>query len=138
MFARRLIPVAPLLLVALEGAVCRLVDGRVRLGLVAATLAGAALPFPLFDGTERISGVSHQRAFYPAQVVELRRRQGEAVGRALAGTDVRAVFEGGMCMFAYYSGLPYLVEMSGLTQYSLAKQPLGERGQPGHEKGVDG
>ena len=137
MFARRLIPVAPLVLVGLEGAVCRLEGGRIRLALAAAVLAGAALPFPLFEGAERISGISNQRAFYPAQLVALRRRQGEVVGRALAGADVRAVFEGGMCIFAYYSRLPYLVEMSGLTQYSLAKQPLGARGQPGHEKGAD-
>ena len=33
-----------------------------------------------------------------------------------------------MCMFAYYSRLSYLAEMSGLTQYSLAKQPLASRG----------
>jgi hypothetical protein len=44
------------------------------------------------------------------------------------------MFEGGMCVFGYYSELPYLVEMSGLTQYSLARLPLGQRGWIGHEK----
>jgi hypothetical protein len=39
-----------------------------------------------------------------------------------------------MCVFGYYSGLPYLAEMSGLTQYSLAKLPLERRGWIGHEK----
>ena len=47
------------------------------------------------------------------------------------------MFEGGMCMFAYYSKLPYLVEMTGLTQYSLARLPLAERGLIGHEKQPD-
>jgi hypothetical protein len=46
-------------------------------------------------------------------------------------------FEGGMCVFGYYSGLPYLVEITGLTQYSLAKRPLAERGFIGHEKVAD-
>jgi hypothetical protein len=47
------------------------------------------------------------------------------------------MFEGGMCMFAYYSDLPYLVEMTGLTQYSLARLPIAERGTIGHEKQPD-
>ncbi|CAN0447266.1 unnamed protein product, partial [Phaeothamnion confervicola] len=42
-----------------------------------------------------------------------------------------------MCMFGYYSRLPYLAEMTGLTQYSLAKQPLLKRGRVGHEKRAD-
>jgi len=45
------------------------------------------------------------------------------------------MFEGGMCSFGYYSRLPYLIEMSGLTQYSLARLPLARRGFIGHEKG---
>jgi hypothetical protein len=39
-----------------------------------------------------------------------------------------------MCVFGYYSRLPYLVEMTGLTQYSLARQPIARRGWIGHEK----
>ena len=50
---------------------------------------------------------------------------------------MRAVFAGGMCSFAYYSRLPYLAEMTGLTQYSLAKRPLAARGLDGHEKVPD-
>jgi hypothetical protein len=42
-----------------------------------------------------------------------------------------------MCMFGFYSGLPYLAEITGLTQYSLAKRPLAERGAVGHEKVAD-
>ena len=138
MFARRVIPAVPLLLLALEAAICRIPTARMRHGLAAAALVGAALPIPLFDGTGRISGVSDEPAFYPPEYVAMRKQQAELVSGALAGTDVRAAFEGGMCMFGYYSGLPYLVETSGLTQYSLAKQSLVKRGRPGHEKGADG
>jgi hypothetical protein len=42
-----------------------------------------------------------------------------------------------MCVFGYYSRLPYLVEVTGLTQYSLARRPLTERGPVGHEKAPD-
>jgi hypothetical protein len=70
-------------------------------------------------------------------VIDARRRQGELAGAALAGMDVRAAFSGGMCVFAYYSRLPYLVEMTGLTQYSLARRKLAARGQVGHEKTPD-
>jgi hypothetical protein len=42
-----------------------------------------------------------------------------------------------MCVFGYYSRLPYLVELTGLTQYSLARQPLAARGPIGHEKVAD-
>ncbi|MDH3725642.1 MAG: hypothetical protein OER93_07875, partial [Thermoleophilia bacterium] len=97
-------------------------------------LLGAALPYPVFADTPRIAGVADERRFYPAAALEKRRRQGEVVGRALAGTGVRLMFEGGMCAFGYYSRLPYLVELTGLTQYSLAKLPLGARGWIGHEK----
>ena len=40
-------------------------------------------------------------------------------------------------MLAYYSRLPYLVEYSGLTQYSVAKKRVEERGRVGHEKAVN-
>jgi hypothetical protein len=47
------------------------------------------------------------------------------------------MLEGGLCVLGYYSRLPYLVEMSGLTQYSLARLRVEERGQIGHEKSPD-
>jgi hypothetical protein len=63
-----------------------------------------------------------------------RKAQGLIAAGALAGLPVRAAYEGGMCVFGYYSGLPYLAEMTGLTQYSLAKAPVEARGHVGHEK----
>jgi hypothetical protein len=92
------------------------------------------LPYPVFAKAPRIAGVADERRFYPPAALEKRRRQADVVGRALAGTEVRLMFEGGMCAFGYYSRLPYLVELTGLTQYSLAKLPLKARGWIGHEK----
>jgi hypothetical protein len=137
MFARRLLPAAPLLFLVIENRVARWPNPRVGLALAGLALLAAALPLPLFDHWSRINGIGDERRFYPPEVVEARRQQAEAVGRALAGSPARVAFEGGMCVFGYYSGLPYLVEITGLTQYSLAKRPIAERGFIGHEKVAD-
>ena len=84
--------------------------------------------------TEKIRGIANEPAYATKPYLAMREAQARAAAQALARAPVRAMFEGGMCMFGYYSGLPYLAEMSGLTQYSLAKQPLAARGYIGHEK----
>jgi hypothetical protein len=137
MFARRLLPAVPFLLLALEGWLVRWPRPAARAWLGAVALAAAALPLPLFDHWARIENVGEERNFYPPEVVAQRREQARAVGQALAGTPARVAFEGGMCVFGFYSRLPYLVEITGLTQYSLAKRPLAERGFIGHEKVAD-
>jgi hypothetical protein len=138
MFARRVLPAVPLLLVALEEQLVRAIPARVQTAAAAACVAAAALPLPVFavwgDAQARIHGIADERRYYPEAVIEARRLQAEAVGAALAGTGARVAFEGGMCVFGYYSRLPYLVEMTGLTQYSLARQPIARRGWIGHEK----
>jgi hypothetical protein len=137
MAARRLLPAAPLVFLAIEERLARGPErgrGALAAGLL---LAAAALPAPVFSRYARIENVAEERAFYLPEAIDARRRQGEAVGAALAGSGARVAFEGGMCVFGYYSRLPYLVELTGLTQYSLAKRPLGARGAIGHEKGAD-
>lgn len=135
MFARRLIPAVPLLFLFIEDGVARLDGVWLRAALSAALVLAALLPYPLYDAERtRIRGIADEPRFYPAAAVEARRQQAEAMGRALAGSSPRIVFEGGMCNFAYYSRLPYLVEMTGLTQYSLARLPISARGFIGHEK----
>ncbi len=138
MFARRLLPAVPFFLLALENRVARWPRAAARPALAAAALGAAALPFPLLADGRQIDGVGEERLFYPPEKMTARRSQGEAVGAALRGTPARVAFEGGMCVFGFYSRLPYLVEITGLTQYSLAKRPLEERGFVGHEKVADG
>ena len=134
MFARRILPVVPLVLLALESRVLRIPTPRIRNAAAAVTLTAAALPAPLYAQHRVIDDVADERSFYPAAILEARLRQGEAVGRALEGTPARVAIEGGLLGFAYYSGLSYVVETTGLTQYSLAKLPLEHRGTIGHEK----
>jgi len=138
MFARRLIPAVPLLFLVIENHLTRIQRPRLRSALALAVLAAAALPASLYGDTPgAVAGVYDERRSYPPEKLALRQLQGETLAAALAGTDVRVAFEGGMCSFGYYSGLPYLAEMTGLTQYSLAKRPLAERGVVGHEKAPD-
>jgi len=137
MAARRLLPAAPLVFLVVEERVARIRD-PVRAALAtSAILVAAALPAPIFEHVGRINYVGEERLFYPPEAIDARRIQAGAVGAALDGTGARVAFEGGMCVFGYYSRLPYLVELTGLTQYSLAKRPLGERGPIGHEKIAD-
>lgn len=138
MFARRLIPAMPLLFIVLEGWLVTIRGRTVRIGVLALLLLGVSLPYSIYrNPTERIRGIANEPAYYTHPYVEMRHAQGAVAARILDGAPVRAMFEGGMCMFGYYSGLPYLVEMTGLTQYSLAKMPLAIRGYVGHEKVAD-
>ena len=138
MFARRLVPIAPFLFLALESWLASIERPILKWAAVLVLLAGAVLPYPVFgEGRWRIEGIADEPHFYPPEAVATRRRQGERLGALLDATPARVMFEGGMCMFAYYSKLPYLVEMTGLTQYSLARLTLAERGLIGHEKQPD-
>jgi hypothetical protein len=136
MFARRILPAVPLLLLALEGQLVQVASARRRGALAALCIAAAALPHSVFHGVwpPVRAGIADERRFYTEAILEKRRIQAEAMGKALRGTDARVLLEGGLCAFGYYSGLPYLAEATGLTQYSLAKAPLLARGRVGHEK----
>jgi hypothetical protein len=137
MAARRLLPAMPLVFLALEDRLARWPDRERGALAAAALLVAAALPAPVFTRHARINTIGQERLFYPREAIDARRRQAEAVGAALAASGARVAFEGGMCVFGYFSRLPNLVELTGLTQYSLAKQPLRERGPIGHEKSAD-
>jgi hypothetical protein len=137
MFARRILPAVPFVLLAIESRIVRIAAPGPRLALAFATLLAAALPAPLYARAQVINDVADERSFYPAWLIEARRRQGEAVGQALAGTPARVAIKGGLLVLAYYSKLPYVVETTGLTQYTLAKRPLAERGVIGHEKSAN-
>jgi hypothetical protein len=134
MFARRILPVVPLVLFALECRIAAVAAPRARWALAAGMLAAAAVPAPLYARYAVINDVADERRFYPPELLEVRRQQAEAVGRALRGTPARVAIEAGLLGFAHWSRLPYVVEITGLTQYSLAKAPLEQRGVIGHEK----
>lgn len=138
MYARRLMPALPFLWLLFE-AMVRACTFRTGLALLLATLLAALLPRQIYaeDRFAIVHGVANEWAAYPPAAVERARLRGELLGTTLGHSQVRGIFQGGMCMFGYYSQLPYLAEMTGLTQYSLAKKPLLKRGRVGHEKRAD-
>jgi len=138
MFARRVVPAIPFALLAVELMLEKLGGfGATALAGVLAALSFAPRNLYPDHVPLRIHGIANEREFYPPATMALRKQQGEAAGAALHDVPVRAAFAGGMCVFAYYSGLPYLVEPNGLTNLELAKAPLKERGAIiGHEKAV--
>jgi hypothetical protein len=136
MFARRLVPALPFLFVFLDAALSVLTP-RAGVALFLLVTGASFLPYPLFshDEPEFVHGITDERLGYPETVIAERRTQAQAAHAVLQGLPIRAAFGGGMCMFAYYSDLPYLVEPNGLTQYWIAERPLPTRGSKvGHEK----
>jgi len=106
-----------------------------RSAIATLVVLGVCVPYPIYPGTtEKIRGIANEPAYSTKSYIAMREAQAGAAAQAFGQAPVRAMFEGGMCMFGYYSRLPYLAEMSGLTQYSLAKKPLAARGYIGHEK----
>ena len=138
MFARRLIPAMPFLFVVLEDLLVSMPAWLPRSAVVTLVLVGVWFPYPIYPNkTDKIRGIANESAYYPQPYIAMRQAQARLASHALSQAPVRAMFEGGMCVFGFYSKLPYLAEMSGLTQSSLAKKPLAARGYIGHEKVPD-
>ena len=137
MYARLLIPTAPLLLLALELGWDRLFGGRRALATAFGAVALVALaltPHPLPD-TEWRHGVANERRYYtPTYVAELD-HSAEVLGRALGGLPVRVAFYGDEARLVYRARIPLAIEShAGLTDREVAHQPLAARGRVGHEK----
>ena len=139
MYARRLMPALPFLWLMFEALLGCVSQRTVALGLLLVTLVASALPSNPFATRERalLRGVANEWAFYPKDYVAFCRNRGEFLHRVLGDRPLRAVYSNSLAMLAYYSRLPYLVEYSGLTQYSVAKKRVEERGRVGHEKAVN-
>jgi len=138
MFARRLLPAMPFLFLVLEDLLLSIPGRLLQTGILAFTVLAACFPYPIYPKEPHfIRGIANEPAFYSPPFIDARQAQARVAAQTLAGAPVRAVFEASMCMFGYYSDLPYLAESHGLTQYSLAKKPLTTRGRVGHEKSVD-
>ena len=139
MYARRLMPALPFLWLLFEALLGCIRASAPAFGLFLLTLVASAVPNNPFGSAERtmLRGVANEWAFYPKDYVAFCRNRGEFLHRVLGERPVRAVYTNGLAMLAYYSRLPYLVEFSGLTQYSVAKMQSEGRGRVGHEKTVN-
>lgn len=139
MLARFVLPVTPLLYLALELVARRL---PYRLGVVAcvATIALTLVCAPgpeLLRTDDNVRGIADERAQYPAERVAGLRGAGAKLRAALDGTEFRVAFSGTQAMLVYEAKVTYALEaVTGLTDHFLAHRDLGERGRIGHEKSV--
>jgi len=125
MFARFLLPITPLLLLALERWLGRLreVPGT-SLGLALACGLGLSVPPAGLLEDDGIGGVVEERNWYPESWREEARRQGAVLRRVLEGSDARVVFYGTQAMLMFYGEVPYALEGHvGLTDREIARNP---------------
>ncbi len=138
MFARFLLPISPLALLALESwgrsqrRVPFIAFSGVALAGVLLARAPADLDFTSPDDVG-VSGVVEERNWYPSEWVEEARRWGGVVAVAAEGTDLRLAFHGTQAMLAYYTHVPYALEAHvGLTDRELARMAPQEGMRLGH------
>lgn len=140
MFARFYVPVTPLLYLAAEECVRRtrrrwLVVGAAVL-IVGGTLVARIPRAWIFRERNLVHGITDEPTWYTPDFVQALRHQGEVLQRIFDGTEARIALPAARSMVAYFGRLPYAVEGTGLTDASIARQPIAERGRPGHERGV--
>ncbi len=137
MYARLLIPTTPFWLILLQLAVERWVPARMphQLGVAAALgLAILCTPYP-FKGQGWTCGIVNVWVFYPARERERAQVFGGTLRVYFDGLPVRMAFCGGQAVLAYLSRAPIAIETAtGLTDSTIAHQPLAQRGRVGHEK----
>jgi len=137
LFARFLIPVTPFLLVLTDLGWQRLL-GRRPLAVAGATAALAlcmlATPDPISDTAVR-EGITNEWALYTPQFSGRVRASGETMRPYLEGLPARMAFLGAEARAIYYSKVPVAIECTtGLTDSTIARQPLPHRERVGHEK----
>lgn len=125
MFSRFLLPISPLLLLALERGL-KVLPGRLE-GLAGLALVGilwtSIAPEGLLED-EGINGVVEERNWYPEDWREEAARQGGVLREVLEGSETRVVFYGTQAMLMYYGEVPYALEGHvGLTDREIARSP---------------
>jgi hypothetical protein len=137
MFARLLIPATPFLLVVLEALWLRALAGRTA---IAMTTAGAILaaivltPAPV-SATRLTHGILDEHGYYDAARAARTDAKAGILEPFLHDLDLPVVFYGDEARLVYRARFPVAIEgHTGLTDRTIARQPLRERGRPGHEK----
>lgn len=136
MLARFIIPVAPLMLVVIEMAWRTLrSDRRHDLLLALPLVALMVLRWDPFESNRYRYMVVDEWSVYPRAWHDVSKIAGGHLKRCLSGVPIRIASGGERMAWAYYADLPVVLEATGgLTDTSLAHQPLSKRSRPGHEK----
>jgi len=137
MYGRLLVPVIPYLAILLELAVHRLSLVRPLLygEIVFAVLAMPVVTPRPVTGTEWSSGIADERAVYSDQNVAEADEKARVLAEFFEGLPVRVAFLGTEARIMYEADIPVAIESdTGLTDRTIARQPLAKRGRIGHEK----
>jgi len=138
MFARFFLPTTPFLLLLLEAAVhslprpaLRAAGTAVCAGLI---VLGVVRKHALFGNKKNVAGIVDEPQFYPEFRMREIRELAANLGPCLQGTHATILVGGGQAALAYFTQYPTAVERFGLTDETIAHQPIRLRGRPGHEK----
>ncbi len=136
MFARFLLPATPFLALLAEHAVRRL--GRLPFAwatlLILSTLAGGIWRERTLRWPAMPRGITDERSVYPPEDVAARRVHVAQLAACFDSTDASFLVLSAQAALAYFARYPVAVEVNGLTDRTLARQPLAARGRPGHER----
>ncbi len=139
MFGRFLLPVTPLLLLALDFLTPPMARWRIAVAVVA-TLGMLFRRDPPYI-LDYAGNVSDNRAISVRELTpglpltEYARMAGHEMRRLFDGLGVRIGIAGSHANFAFRSNAPVAVECAaGLTDAHIAKLPVPVRGKPGHER----
>jgi hypothetical protein len=140
MFGRLLLPITPLLAILVERGLNASLAGRpiVRAAITAA-LAGALVVAPsAVDRHRRPRGITDERDAYLVVLAGWANRaddNGAALAALFDGLPITVCFFGAQARLIYRSRVATAIECeTGLTDATIARQELRERGRIGHEK----
>jgi hypothetical protein len=141
MFARLLLPITPFVLLLLERGLCRALGTRPGAYAVAVVALAAGIAFTpnVVDGRlPGQRGIVDERAAYaslPPDWAERTDRAGETLAGLFEGLPISICFYGMEARIIYRSRVRTAIECAtGLTDATIAHQPLLTRGRVGHEK----
>jgi hypothetical protein len=142
MLGRLFCPLMPVLFLACELGARRLIAlsnfRRAAAGVLLSVLA--ALPVRILAPGEKRWQLADERTFYrlisfwPVRIDSDRFEWAEKLNRNLVSRGLRPkIADGCMGIMGYYTNLPF-IDNYGLTDRTVAHQPIFRRGRPGHEK----
>lgn len=143
MFARFLIPVAPLMLLLIEAALYHVSRSDwLRLGIGVVVVLSLLFRYNQFETpTQLIHGIANEPAHYDAAKLVADNRLGTQLGAfwdslaKAAGKEPVIAFYGTFAALVFYSDPAVAIEANaGLTDEYIAHLQISERGRPGHEK----
>jgi len=137
MFARLLVPVTPFLLLVLELECGRRLVARPVWGWALAVVLVAALaatPAPVGGESWRY-GIADEARYYSRAKIDYVDHAAEVLRRYFDGLPATVVFYGTEARLVYKARFAVAVDgETALTEPSVAREPIAERGRPGHEK----